>query len=80
MSTGSPPGHDPESSAVTVPMARVVLAGTIGWAVIGLALLVVPDWHAGPRSWWPWCAAAGVGLGLLGLGYLGRGRGNASGG
>ena len=53
--------------------------GLIGWMIALVVILAVPALHTGERSWWPWCAVAGLGLGLLGYGYLRRGRGNASG-
>lgn len=59
-------------------MARIVRIGTLGWCVALAVLLLVPDWHTGGRAWWPWCAAAGVALGLVGWAYLARGRGNAA--
>jgi hypothetical protein len=61
---------------VHVPTQRIVLAGTVGWAVALLASLIVPALHTGDRAWWPWCAAAGVALGLLGWSLVRRGRGN----
>ncbi|MBK8756924.1 MAG: DUF2530 domain-containing protein [Actinomycetales bacterium] len=61
---------------VHVPTQRIVLAGTAGWAVALLVSLVVPALHTGDRDWWPWCAAAGVALGLLGWSLVRRGRGN----
>jgi len=59
-------------------MTRVVGIGMLGWAVALVVTLLVPALHTGERSWWPWCAAAAIGLGALGLGYLSRGRGNAA--
>ena len=61
---------------VHVPTQRIVLAGTVGWAVALLVSLVIPALHTGDRAWWPWCAAAGVALGLLGWSLVRRGRGN----
>ncbi len=61
-----------------VSTRRVVEVGTAVWALVLAALLLVPSWHQGERAWWPWCAAAGVGFGLLGWVYLRRGRGNAA--
>mgnify|MGYP003376373324 CR=1 FL=1 len=64
---------------VPVPTRRIIEVGLIGWMIALVVILAVPALHTGERSWWPWCAVAGLGLGLLGYGYLRRGRGNASG-
>lgn len=58
---------------------RIAQTGVLIWAAALAATLVIPSWHAGERSWWPWAACAGVVIGLLGWGYLRRGRGNAAG-
>jgi len=58
-------------------MLRVVAWGSALWAVAFAATLAVPALHDGPRGWWPWCAATGLSLGVLGMAYLRRGRGNA---
>ncbi|HMT32362.1 MAG TPA: DUF2530 domain-containing protein [Dermatophilaceae bacterium] len=61
---------------VHVPTQRIVLAGTAVWALALLVTLLVPAFHTGDRAWWPWCAVAGVALGLLGWSLVRRGRGN----
>lgn len=48
------------------------------WAVGLVITVAVPALHTGDRSWWPWCAVAGLVLGALGYAYLRRGRGNAA--
>lgn len=55
----------------------LVLWGTVGWLVVLAVLLLVPSLRAGDRSWWVWVPVAGAVGGLLGYGYLRRGRGNA---
>ena len=62
---------------VQVPMVRIVQVGTAAWLLALVVVLLVPALHEGERDWWPWCCVAGAGLGLLGWGYLRRGRGNA---
>lgn len=59
-------------------MTRIVLVGSLLWLLALVATLVVPGWHTGDRSWWPWTCVAGLALGLLGWAYLRRGRGNAA--
>ncbi|HON76557.1 MAG TPA: DUF2530 domain-containing protein, partial [Dermatophilaceae bacterium] len=54
----------------------VSAVGVLAWAVATMACLLVPAWHEGDRWWWPWTAAAGVIVGLMGWGYLRRGKGN----
>lgn len=61
-----------------VPTRRVVEVGTACWAAALVVLLLVPEWHTGERAWWPWCAVAGIALGVLGWSYVRRGRGNAA--
>jgi hypothetical protein len=61
-----------------VSTRRVVEVGTAVWALVLAALLLVPDWHAGERSWWPWACVSGLVLGLIGYAYVARGRGNAA--
>ena len=81
MSTAGPTG-DPvpaeELQPVAVPMTRIVEIGLVVWAVALVVCLVVPALREGSRSWWPWCCATGIVLGLIGLAYLRRGRGNAA--
>lgn len=54
-------------------LARVVLIGTVLYAVAAVVLLALntPLTHAG-HGRWPWVAVSGVGLGLFGLYYLKR--------
>ena len=68
----------PELQPLAVDTVRIVLAGTAVFALALLVTLVVPSLHNGDRDWWPWACVSGVGLGLLGLGYIRRGRGNAA--
>ena len=50
-----------------------VLVGIGLWAVALVATLVLHDRLAADgRGWWSWTALAGIGLGLMGLGYLKR--------
>lgn len=55
----------------------LVLWGVCAWVVVLAVLLLVPSLRAGDRSWWVWVPVAGIVGGLLGYGYLRRGRGNA---
>src|SRR5215218_1536111 len=64
---------------VAVDTQRIVLAGLVCWLVALVVVLAVPSLHEGARSWWPWVCVAGLVLGVLGLGYVHRGRGNAAG-
>lgn len=74
------PAVDPaQVPPLRVDTARVLLAGTVLWAVALVVTLVVPSLHSNDRDWWPMTCAAGVVLGLLGYGYVRRGRGNAAG-
>jgi Protein of unknown function (DUF2530) len=80
MTSGDLPGETPaqELQPVSVPMTRIVEIGTGLWAVALAVVLVIPSLHEGSRSWWPWCCAAGIVLGMVGYAYLRRGRGNAA--
>ncbi len=52
---------------------RVVLAGTVVWAVLGvLALVFRGQLEADGRGWWVWTPLVGVLLGLYGLRYISR--------
>ena len=56
-----------------VDLSRVVLIGTVLYAITAVILLpmqssLTQDGHGR----WPWIAVSGVGLGLLGLVYLKR--------
>lgn len=64
---------------LSVDTMRVILAGTLGWAIALVATLAVPALHSGERSWWPWACVTGLMLGTIGLIYVRRGRGNAAG-
>lgn len=61
-----------------VDMVRVVQIGIGIWVVALVAILLVPSWHSGERSWWPWVPLCGIILGSLGWVYVRRGRGNAA--
>jgi hypothetical protein len=76
---GQPPRTDPpELEPLAVDTVRIVLAGTVLFAVALVVTLLVPSLHGGDRDWWPWACTSGLGLGLLGLAYIRRGRGNAA--
>ena len=64
---------------LSVDTMRVILAGTLVWAIALVATLAVPALHSGERSWWPWACVTGLVLGTIGLIYVRRGRGNAAG-
>ena len=64
---------------LSVDTMRVILAGTLVWAIALVATLAVPALHSGERSWWPWACVTGLVLGTIGLIYVRRGRGNATG-
>ena len=63
---------------LSVDTLRVILAGTLVWAIALVATLAVPALHAGERSWWPWACVTGLALGAIGLIYVRRDRGNAA--
>lgn len=76
------PRHPATPDDVEVPDPGVrtsvlVLWGTLAWLVVLAVLLVAPSLRDGDRSWWVWVPVAGAVGGLLGYGYLRRGRGNA---
>ncbi|MDI2131244.1 DUF2530 domain-containing protein [Yinghuangia seranimata] len=51
------------------------MIGTVVWFVLFLISLPFRDSLAEDgHEWWPWCALAGAGLGLLGLWYVRRRR------
>jgi len=56
-----------------VDLSRVVLIGTVLYAITAVILLPMQSslTHDG-HGRWPWIAVSGVGLGLLGLVYLKR--------
>ncbi|GAA1884184.1 DUF2530 domain-containing protein [Lapillicoccus jejuensis] len=72
------PPPTPPVEPLAVPMRRIVEGGLALWAAALVVVLAVPALHAGSRSWWPWCCAAGLVLGAVGWLYLRRGRGNAA--
>ncbi len=66
----------PTPEPLDVDAVNVVFAGTVLWAVAGLALLVFGrGWLADhDRTEWLWTCLAGFGLGLFGLEYCRRRR------
>lgn len=75
---GEPTGSEPGALTLAVRSDRIVLAGLGLWAIALALTLLVPSWHSGDRSWWPWACVTGLVLGGLGWVYLRRGRGNAA--
>ena len=72
--TAQPPnGGMRELKPMEFDLSKVVLAGTVLYAVAAAVMLPL---HAsltdGGRGRWPWIAVSGFGLGLLGLYYLKR--------
>lgn len=63
---------------VTLRTITLVGWGILAWAVVLLVLLLVPSLRTDERSWWVWVPVAGIALGVLGYGYLRRGKGNAA--
>jgi hypothetical protein len=68
-----PGGRLPELKPMEVDVSRIVLIGTVLYAVAAVVLLpmhtsLTRDGHGR----WPWVAVSGTGLGLLGLYYLKR--------
>ena len=62
-----------ELKPMEVDLSRIVLIGTVLYAIASVILLpmqssLTDDGHGR----WPWIAVSGVGLGLLGLVYLKR--------
>lgn len=69
----SPDGGLRELKPMEVDLSRIVLIGTVLYAIAAVILLpmqssLTDDGHGR----WPWIAVSGVGLGLLGLVYLKR--------
>ena len=59
----------------------VTLAGTAGWAVALVVLLIVRDRLPAGQRWWIWTCVCGVAMGLFALWYvprLKRGRARAA--
>jgi hypothetical protein len=63
---------------VKAPTDLIAGLGVLGWLVALVVVAVTPTARDADRWWWPWCCLAGVVLGLIGWGYLRRGRGNAA--
>ena len=53
----------------------VTLAGTAGWAVALVVLLIVRDRLPADERWWIWTCACGVAMGLFALWYVPRLKG-----
>ncbi len=79
MSEPTAPAAPEPLRALDVPMRRIVELGLVGWLIALGVILAVPALRTGERAWWPWCAVAGVAVGLIGYGYLRRGKGNVAG-
>ncbi|MGW0658216.1 hypothetical protein [Streptodolium elevatio] len=65
----------PDPEPLEADDVKIVGIGTLVW--FGLFLLCLPfrdTLERDGREWWPWCALAGAGLGLLGLWYVRRRR------
>lgn len=65
----------PDPEPLEADDVKIVGIGTLIW--FGLFLLSLPfrdTLDRDGREWWPWCALAGAGLGLLGLWYVRRRR------
>jgi hypothetical protein len=66
-------GRRPDPQPLRTNDRVTVLVGIGLWAVALVATLVLHDRLAADgRGWWSWAALSGVGLGLIGLGYLKR--------
>jgi hypothetical protein len=50
----------------------VTLAGTAGWAVALVVLLIVRDSLPAGQRWWIWTCVTGLGMGLFALWYVPR--------
>jgi hypothetical protein len=65
----------PTPEPLDVDAVKVVTAGTVLWALAGLALLPFHErLAAGGHTWWLWTCLAGAGLGVLGVVYCRRRR------
>ncbi|HLS03819.1 MAG TPA: hypothetical protein VK030_03575 [Actinomycetales bacterium] len=66
--TDTQPSAVPDPKPMPVNLFRLMLFGTVLWAITALVLgalaLLVPKVSLGL---WPWISLAGVGLGLLGM-------------
>ena len=67
----------PKPAPLRVNTPKIILLGTMLWAVALVVTLLVPNLHTGERDWWPYACVAGIVLGLIGWAYVRRGRGNA---
>lgn len=83
MTGPSPQAAPPPSGRVRRPTpepleaddVKIVAAGSVVWFVLFLVALPFHDTlERHDRGWWPWCALAGAGLGVLGLWYVRRRR------
>ena len=72
-------GQPQELQPLAVSTARIIIGGTVAWALVLVVTLLVPALHEGERGWWPWTCVAGIALGFIGYTYVRRGRGNAAG-
>lgn len=72
--TAQPPnGGTRELEPMEVDLAKVVLIGTVLFAVAAAVMLPLhTSLNNAGHGRWPWIAVSGVGLGLLGLAYLKR--------
>jgi hypothetical protein len=70
-------GRRPDPEPLRTDDRATILVGIGLWAVALVVTLVLHGRLATDgRGWWTWTALAGLGLGILGLGYLRRhGRG-----
>ena len=72
--TDEPPtGGTRELKPIEVDLSRIVLLGTVLYALAALVMLPLQTslTHEG-HGRWPWTAVSGVALGLLGLYYVKR--------
>lgn len=74
----APPAAPAELAPLAVPTLTVIRVGAAVWALALVATFVVPAWHTGERSWWPWTCIVGLALAAFGEFYVRRGRGNAA--
>ena len=72
--TEQPPNGGTRTLApMEVDLARIVLIGTVLFAVAAVVLLAMhTSLTDDGRGRWPWIAVSGVGLGLLGVYYIRR--------
>ncbi|NUU25136.1 MAG: DUF2530 domain-containing protein [Streptomycetaceae bacterium] len=69
------PAKRPTPEPLEADDIKIVGLGTVVWFVLFLISLPFRDTlDRNDHEWWPWCALAGAGLGLLGLWYLRRRR------